>query len=589
MLYGGISIGLAVFIGSLAFFVSSRKAAGEKGVQAEDAGATSASSKAEVNVEKLLKLVTKRAAQQVGPKLMKASQVKNVLETRIFGFKNKAAGFILDEVYGVVARVLREIEAEEFMLLLDPSAAASANLPPITILLAGLMSPMVLTISLVVHLSQIFLVLIPVLCMCVGALYIDWGTLSACAVPTLSVWAYFQGGIAAILLVSHLATTGQIQMGKASLRKKVDSLQDRLREAVSDGELDLSEIRELFIVSAIILEHALVVEDGLRRSVWRTLIGYGTIAWMLMTVWTFVIVLGWTFVPGVVAFHPSAEAVAGDDYCGASATVFSARLSCVLSLLFLMFNLVSVVQFVSDQLVTSQAYSAAVLGQAKTVDDNSGGLPVVQTLVKAFLLRGNGDSIKDQIAQSYNRKTVLTSQKKELEGQIGALNKRIDAHKADAVALKLAQGDHEDDSDAVEASVMSAMTGGANEAAAGAQDAVAQAQAQAKVLEEQTKRELQAVYQKLLEASTMLQQSDTLRGAFAQAQQLQEAGRQGISDVSLASVQEAAGRLAEQGEQHMQGAVASAQGAVSSTQEAAGHVAAQAEEASSQRKWKMWG
>merc|ERR1719188_2145949 len=81
-----------------------------------------------------------------------------------------------------------------------------------------------------------------------------------------------------------------------------------------------------------------------------------------------------------------------------------------------------------------------MIGQAKKFDESAGGFPVMQTLVKAFLLRGNGDSIKDQIAQSYNRKYALEQEAGELESKIASLQARIDGHKAEAAYLKKEQG-----------------------------------------------------------------------------------------------------------------------------------------------------
>lgn len=591
LLYGGIATALAVVLGGVAFFVARQKrpaedttkdaadatderSSGSTGAPAPSAPSAPPPPISEVNLERFLKLLAKRAAQQVGPKLSKAHKVKSVLETRMSGLRTKVAGFLLDEVYGVVAKVLREVEAEEAMLIFDPAAAAAANLPPASILLAGLLSPIVLSVSLVIHLSQVLLVLIPVLAMCGWALYVDKDTLGKCAVPTLSVWIYWQGGVSLVLLVSHLATTVQIQLGKISIKEKMDSMQDRVVEALSDGELTIMEIRELFLVSAILLEHALVVEDGLRRSIWRTIIGYGTIAWMGMTLWTFVLVLGWTFVPGVVAFHPSAAKVAGDQFCGAWATVFTARLSCVLSLLFLMFNLGSVIQWISDNLVTSEAYSAVVIGQAKKFDDSTGGFPVAQTLVKAFLLRGNGDSIKDQIAQSYNRKYALQQQQKELIGRIDTLQQRIEGHKAEAILLKRAQGIEEDDLDAMGEKMLISGSAAAENAAD-----------QAKAIEKKTKEELQVMYEKLREAAARVQQSEVVRSALAQAKEIQEVGVEGnlqrasqAASSGLAAAQDAAAEglaVAQDSAAVAQGASAAAellaavQGAAASAQETA--------------------
>lgn len=480
----------------------------------------------EVNLEKLIKLVAKRAAQQVGPKLAKANNVRTVLESRVWSFKSKAANFIMDELYGTVGKILLEVEAEEAMLLFDPAASAAANLPPPSILLAGLLSPAVLTVSLFIHLSQVFLVLVPVIGMCSWAAYVDRNSFADCAVPTIWFWVYVQGGLALILAVAHVAITVRITLGKASIKEKTDSMRDRLREALSDGELTLIEMRELFIVSAILLEHSLVVEDGLRRSIWRQIIGYGTVAWMSMTVWTFVIVLGWTFIPGMVSFH-IAEANSA-NFCGAWATVLTARLTCVVSLLFLMFNMISVVQFISDQLVTSESYSAAMISSAKAFDDSVGGIPIVQTIVKAFLLRGNGDSIAAQIAQSKDRSKALDQQREQLQAKIAALKKRIEVHKAEAAAIRKDQGIADDDLDAMEKAL------GAKGAAA-----AEEAMAQARHLEEVTKQEMQVMYRRIMEAARSLKESDLVQEALEKAKEAREAGLGGVVEAGSCGIAQA--------------------------------------------------
>lgn len=556
-IFGGVALFFIVLIMGVSQWMSNQQSSAAEEEQRACAAAA-VGPEADLNVEKLAKLVTKRTVQQVGPIFTKANNVKGIVEKEVFGLKKKAATFVMDELYGTVASILRECEAEEMMLLFDPAAAAQSNMPPVSILIAGLMSPVVLTVSLVVHLSQIFLVLLPVMCMCFWAVYVDWNEIATCAVPTLWLWLYVQGGLSLLLFVGHLITTINIASGKSSIDKKKAGMEGRLRDALADGELTISEIRELFLVASILLEHSLVVEDGLRRSIWRSVIGYGTIAWMAMTVWTFVLVLGWTFLPGMVAFHPSAKTVAGDDFCGAWASVFSARLSCVLSLLFLMFNAISVGQFVSDKLVTSEGYSAALLAWSRDFDQSSGGFPVMQTLVKAFFLRGNGDSLRDQIAMAYDTKHHLLSQEKDLQTRIKVLNGRIQVHKAEAKELKKQQGLPEEDE------------------LAGTEKLVKEAAAaQAKAMEEATKKELDALYQKFLEAAKSIKDSDAVKQAMAQAQELQDGGVEGLqksASSGLASAQQAA-------EQGLATAQQTAQEGAAAAQQAAASGAAAAQDA----------
>eukprot|EP00429_Kryptoperidinium_foliaceum_P047997 CAMPEP_0176114552 /NCGR_PEP_ID=MMETSP0120_2-20121206/57525_1 /TAXON_ID=160619 /ORGANISM="Kryptoperidinium foliaceum, Strain CCMP 1326" /LENGTH=612 /DNA_ID=CAMNT_0017448783 /DNA_START=70 /DNA_END=1908 /DNA_ORIENTATION=- len=555
-LYGSTTLVILIIVFGTMFAVRSGEAKdvddGEKAARAEplvgaagEPSAEAASSKTagagekkqeHVDFERLLKLLAKRAAQQVGPKVAKVHSVRGVLMAHLLSLKNSVTTFVMDEAMSTLGTVLREAGAEEFMLLLNPSASATASLPPVSILLAGLLSPVVLTISLVIHLSQVFLVLLPTLCLCIWALYTDWTTLPSCAVPTIHLWVFVQGGVALLLTIAHLAMTASIQSSKNSINAKIEGMKERLREAVSDGELSIDEIRELFIIVSILLEHSLVEEDKLRRSVWRTVIGYGTIFWMATVLWTFVIVLGWTFVPGMVAFHAAAASVAGDSFCGAWATVFTARLTCVLSLLFLLFNTLSVMQFVSDQLVVSEAYSAAVIAQARSFDQSMLGLPVVETVVKAFLLRGTGDSLKAQIAMSRGESQALESQRDALTSKIEDLNNRIKLYEAEAQVLKREAGVVDDDS-ATEAALSSAMEGEI---------------ARAKELEKATKEEIDQLYAKMLDAAAKIRNQSL--EAFSSAQEAATEGMQSAQQAAQSGSQvamQAAQQAAQQATQQM--------------------------------------
>jgi len=114
-----------------------------------------------VDLERFLQLAARRAVHQVGPKLTKAANVRQVIVNHVYGFKSRAMSFLGSELMATVAQLLKEAGAEEVMVLLDPQESMASNLPPLSVLLAGLLSPVVLAISLVIHLSQIFMVLSP--------------------------------------------------------------------------------------------------------------------------------------------------------------------------------------------------------------------------------------------------------------------------------------------------------------------------------------------------------------------------------------------------------------------------------------------
>ena len=570
-LYGGIGAGILACIGGTAFAMAGTKnSADQKEEEAREVVLGSQAAKnADMDAEKLVKTVAKRAVQMVGPKLAKANMVKGILEQHVYGFPLKAQAFLASEMYSTVGAVLKEMEAEEAMVMFGMGSDGSISVPPMSVLLAGLLSPVILSVSFFIHLLQVVVVLVPVAAMAGWAIWNDQETLMSCAVPGMWIWIYAIGALATILAIAHCISMASIASGKAQIHQKAEEMKDEILEAVGDGELTVEECRKIFLVSSVLLEHALMVEDNLRRSVWRNVIGMGTIAWFLLTIWNFWIVLIYTFVPGVVAFHPSAKEVAGDDYCGAWATVFTARLTCVLALLFVVFNMISMMQYISDQLVTSEGYFAGILGQAKKFDQSSVGVPVMQTMVKAFLLRGNGDTLASHIAHASNQQAALEDERDRLQSVKESLEGRIAGHKSEANQLRKELGLEEvidaptGPSMADKAAAMGdkvrghadAASAAAREAGQMAEDAVADAKLRAAELEKVTREELENLIKKIMDAAEQVRNSEAVRQAIEQAEKAKEQAEQAAAMAQdpevrarlLAEAQEAAERAAEAG------------------------------------------
>jgi len=168
-----------------------------------------------------------------------------------------------------------------------------------------------------------------------------------------------------------------------------------------------------------------LVEDYVRKSIFHSVIGVFTLIWILCTVWTFVIVIGWTFIPGVAAFHASAQATAGDAFCGTWMTVFTARLCSVLGLLFLLVNMITVARWIMDMMIHSAAFEKNLLRQAKNTDDQAGGVPVCQILAKALVLRGSSDTVYAEMNVCTNENIFLRRQKQKVEAELSELDTRI--------------------------------------------------------------------------------------------------------------------------------------------------------------------
>jgi len=564
-IYGGVAVLVLAGIGGAAFAMTRKKAdkSVEEGKDAEavaapvEAAAPAAELKPNaekpvtMDAEKLMKTVARRAVQLVGPKLSKAYKAKTVLESHAYGFPIKARAFLAGEIYSTVAGLLRELEAEEAMLLLG-LGTGNVSVPPMSVLLAGLLSPVILSVSFFVHLAQVIVVLIPVTAMCAWALYHDMsaGTLMGCGVPGLWLWMWIMGVLAAVLAVAHTASMVMLSNGKASIRAKAEEMKGDLVEAVGDGELDINEIRKLFLVSSALLQHALYVEDNMRRSIWREIIGLCTCAWFLLSVWNFFIVLLWTFVPGVVAFHASAAELAGDDYCGAWASVLTARITCVLALLFVVFNMISMTQYISDKLVTSESFHKGMLDSAKKFDSSSIGIPVMQVMVKAFLLRGNTETLASHIGQAKATTSALEEEYDRLLSQKESLEGRIEIHRQEASQLKKEAGIEEEPEES--------WTDQAKEAGT---QAVEEAKAQAAALEQLTRQELEALLNKVMEAAQQVRNSEALKVAMEHAELAKE---QAKLAAAAAQDPEALKAMAAKAQQAAQEGLAQAQDAASS-------------------------
>jgi hypothetical protein len=379
----------------------------------------------------MAKLLAQKVAQDAGPKLSKAGAVRNVLNHRLDSFQHKAKNFMFNELSGTAGAILKEMQAEEAMLLLDWNTAVESNFPPMSILLAGVMSPSVLTVMAGHHLLQAVTVGLPMFCLCVAAIYVDWGVV--CSIPTLDAWLYTQTVLAFLMFFGHFIMLLTINSGKKKLDEKSKEVGVKMSQS-KEGSLD--SIREQCLGNLVILQEALLIENGIRHSIWNMVVGLATIAWIFTTFWNLTLIIGWTFVPGVTAFHPAAAEAAGGEYCGAWMSVIVLRVSMLLSVLYLFMNMFTVVQFLCDMMINNQGFAQSVLEQARTIDSNGTGLPVVEILAKAFLLRGNAETLNSRLSVVENQKASAESEKAALEAKLKALDSQIEYAQTAESSLK---------------------------------------------------------------------------------------------------------------------------------------------------------
>lgn len=387
-----------------------------------------------VDYEGALRMAAQVVAQTVGPKVAKGQAVKTILETRVDTLTKQTKSFVIDELNGTAGAVLNELGAEEAMLLLDPQKALEGNFPPAAVLLAGLCSPIIMALTALNHVLQAFLHFLPIVCLCIAAVIIDQG--SVCFIPYMKewVWAHLIMGI--ILFLAHICQVVKVVLARSALTAEIAQRQEDIKKLTKNKAPSIEDVRNVFISICVIVQKALQSEDGVRRSFFNLIVGLGTMIWILMTIWTFVIVIGYTFVPGVIAFHESAKETAGDEYCGTWMSVLAARLCCIIGVVFLMINIMIVSQWFADGMRYKPGYVEQVLAQAKKADDQAGGIPVVQTLVKAFVLRGSSDTLEVQRACAKQDEYRISSELYAAEGELAACQSKLATVQATLTGLE---------------------------------------------------------------------------------------------------------------------------------------------------------
>jgi len=353
--------------------------------------------------ESLAKTLAQSLAQKIGPKLAKGQAVRNILESRLYQFPDKAKTFLRNELNSAAGAVMQAVEAEEAMILLDLDNALSLNFPPVSMLLAGLVSPTLLNLSYsALHLQNI-MVVFPMLLLCGWASYEDWN--SSCSIPTMIFWLKAQFAFAIFLGICNGMVAYKISTGKKALDVKTEKLQKRIKEAQRGEVGHVTGIRELFVCNSVLIQEALLLEDEVKASFWFNASGIATVFWLVLMLWTFVLVFGWTFVPGVTAFDQASSD--RPNFCAAWASVFVARVAALLDIFFLVINVLTVTNWLATSLVKSEGFVKSVLKKARDVDRNGLGFPVAELLVKALLLRGRSETLGAKLSLAEADKSEL--------------------------------------------------------------------------------------------------------------------------------------------------------------------------------------
>jgi len=275
-------------------------------------------------------------------------------------------------------------------------------------------------------------------------------------------------------------------------------------------------MRDEFVGNTIVLQEALLIENGIRNSFWNNVVGLATFGWVISTIWNLVLVVGWTFVPGVVAFHPAAAEVAKDEYCGAWMTVLVMKINVLLAVLFLFFNLATVAKWVCDCMIESQSFQKSVLDQAKAMDRAATGLPVIELLVKAFLLRGSSDTLNSRLSKIQSSKSVCEQEKADLERKLAAVTSEIGTNAAEEQAIKATAKEQGGDI-AEQVSNLVGLTDEVEAWKARGDQALEEAEEKAKAVQAATTKAIAELWEKIMEAVNAVQNSETAKALIAKA------------------------------------------------------------------------
>jgi len=462
-----------------------------------------------IDYEKLIRLVCQKAAQQAGPTISKGAALKNTLQNTMTSFPEKAKTMVLNELNGLAASLAHTLEADEALLLLDWNDAVAANFPPLAVLAAGVLSPAMLALAIWNNANQITWILLPTLALSVWATYWDQGV--TCDIPGIKECVLFQAVLAALIIVCRCALLSVARSGQVTLNAKMEQMRKRMENTTSSADL--------FICHAVVLQTALLAEDRLRRSIWNALTCIFTGLWLCIQIWNMIIVLGWTFVPGVIAFHAGAEGHTKGEFCGAWATVLTARISAFLSLLVFFLNLLMVIKGCVDMLIThSASFTRSMLKLAESIDKGMMDLPVAKIIIKAFVLRGATDCAQAQLSVLLQEKADLVRERAEVESRLSTLDSSIKSITATAKVLQKAAD--EENGAPLEKSIDNLEHGKGFEPAEWHEKGASiaeQAMARAKAVEQATTKELEAMIEKIKDAAAALQESEQYKQAAAAA------------------------------------------------------------------------
>lgn len=354
-------------------------------------------------------------------------RLKRLMEERATEVGENAKAFVCCELEDV-AKSLRAAMAEnEAELMLEWNATVDANLPPMSVVLSGSLSPIIMSTALLNHTLQLFMLFLPVSVLCILAMINDHGK-EICVIPTLTTWLWVGGTLSILLCLSHAAMAAKIYLGQRAIAKKAEELDALMETGPPDVAAPEPSSQEVFMRGSILLQSAAHLQHDIQTSTFYNINGACTLLWLPCTAWIVCVIIFWTFYPGVIAFHPkvAAAGVADADLCEATWTVFAGRVTVLLASLFWLVHSLQVFGWILETLVHSKKVSDKILRGAQRLDNNSAmGFPYAEIMVRAFVLHGDRDFLRSRLSVVSAEQTMLEQEREELRQHVDRLEGRV--------------------------------------------------------------------------------------------------------------------------------------------------------------------
>jgi len=471
-----------------------------------------------------------KAKEKFGSKLTADGDVVQILQGKAQGFGDRLKALVMNEMNSAASSVGKALEADDCAAILEWDSNISANFPSLSVLLAGLLVPVNLSINYACHVSQVFLVLLPIGIVTALSEYADRAH-PCTSIPGLRLWARITACTVLVVMCCRLIMMKRITSAQRDLCAKSEAVRSKLAHLEKDPrDLSFTDLRELFAAHASTLQQAVVCESYCTSPIMSHIIGFGTLIWLLSTFYNTYLYFAYMFVPGVVAFHPAAAE--DPSYCAAWVTVCASKVALLVAVLFFFMNLVTVALWIVQSVLNSSAMSSKISMQARLLDSANFGIPAGQLLVKAFLFRAESDVLTAKFAVSMRESSELAQMYADTEARLNALKEKV--HRKEGSVEKMQKEIDALGGGSLEASVQHMTEKGLNfdELRGKGMAMVQAAHQQAAQMEVAATDEIEKLSERVQEIIKQVTESDTFKAAQAKALDAADAAQKTSQDLA---------------------------------------------------------